>query len=266
MRCLHWPQRDLLVAGDSLNDLSLFRLGAQGAVVGNAEPALGAQVAGDPLVHRPAPEGAAAVLNALERLGWVRSPRRVVIGYHRPPWQRYEGRWRPPASPHGILPTPVSALEADTGDLDAVPAAATNEDAAVAATPPGTVPEAALAAGRPVGRGLQPRLRGDSVARPDLPAAPHPPRPGSLGGLRSRQRRFRAACQGPCRTADGMENATPKPSPTDATADARPRAMPPCCAWTGTAPAPHARGGILQTSDSRGVLSPPRVIAGIPRS
>ncbi|MEW1635292.1 trehalose-6-phosphate synthase [Streptomyces sp. NPDC093801] len=138
MRRLHWPQADLLVAGDSLNDLSLFRLGAHGVVVGNAEPALVAQVAGDPLVHRPALEGAAAVLDALERLGWVRSPRRVVIGYHRPPWQRYEGRWLPPASPNGILPTLVSALGAGTGELDAVWAAATTEDAATAATiPPG---------------------------------------------------------------------------------------------------------------------------------
>ncbi|MFH7595753.1 trehalose-6-phosphate synthase [Streptomyces racemochromogenes] len=138
MRHLHWPREDLLVAGDSLNDLSLFRLGVHGVVVGNAEPALAAQVAGDPRVHRPALEGAGAVLDALERLGWVRAPRRVVIGYHRPPWQRCEGRWRPPASPNGILPTLVSVLGADTGELDAVWAAATTEDAATAATiPPG---------------------------------------------------------------------------------------------------------------------------------
>ncbi|MFC9593820.1 HAD-IIB family hydrolase [Streptomyces sp. NPDC056944] len=138
MRRLHWPRADLLVAGDSLNDLSLFRLGAHGVVVGNAEPALVVQVAGDPLVHRPALDGAAAVLDALERLSWVRSPRRVVIGYHRPPWQRYEGRWRPPASPNGILPTLVSALGTDAGALDAVWAAATTEDASTAATvPPG---------------------------------------------------------------------------------------------------------------------------------
>ncbi|MFD5511695.1 HAD-IIB family hydrolase [Streptomyces sp. NPDC127051] len=141
MHRLHWPRAHLLVAGDSLNDLSLFRLGTHGVVVGNAEPALVAQVAADPLVHHPALDGAAAVLHVLERLGWVRlrRPRRVVIGYHRPPWQRYEGHWRPPASPNGILPTLVSALGADPdGQLDAVWAAATTEDAATAATvPPG---------------------------------------------------------------------------------------------------------------------------------
>ncbi|MEV0410926.1 trehalose-6-phosphate synthase [Streptomyces sp. NPDC050448] len=145
MRRLHWPRAHLLVAGDSLNDLSLFRLGTHGVVVGNAEPALVAQVAAEPLVHHPELDGAAAVLHALERLGWVERPKRVVIGYHRPPWQRYEGRWRQPASPNGILPTLVSALGAGAdGRLDAVWAAATTEDASTAATVPPGLPLALL--------------------------------------------------------------------------------------------------------------------------
>ncbi|MFJ8165548.1 trehalose-6-phosphate synthase [Streptomyces sp. NPDC096136] len=147
MRSLGWAPAHLLVAGDSLNDLSLFRLGAHGVVVGNAEPALVAGVAADPLVHRPPLVGAAAVLHALERLDWVRSPKRVVVGYHRAPWQRYGGRWRQPSSPNGILPTLVSVLGPGAGGggrLDAVWAAATTEDAATASTVPPGLPLALL--------------------------------------------------------------------------------------------------------------------------
>ncbi|KDN82234.1 hypothetical protein KCH_59430 [Kitasatospora cheerisanensis KCTC 2395] len=89
---LNWPMDTVLVAGDSLNDLSLFRLGAHGVIVGGAEPALGAAVGDDPLVHRPDRPGAAGILAALRSLGWVgrggRTPRRrhaLVVAYHRPP-------------------------------------------------------------------------------------------------------------------------------------------------------------------------------------
>ncbi|MEU8437793.1 HAD-IIB family hydrolase [Streptomyces sp. NPDC029216] len=145
MHRLDWQSTHVLVAGDSLNDLSLFRLGTHGVVVGNAEPALVAHVASDRLVHHPPLDGAAAVLHTLERLGWVQRPRRVVIGYHRPPWQHHQGRWQQPASPNGILPTLMSALGADTeGRLDAVWAAATTEDASTVATIPTSLPLALL--------------------------------------------------------------------------------------------------------------------------
>ncbi|MFG3497060.1 HAD-IIB family hydrolase [Streptomyces sp. NPDC047928] len=111
-RKLQWPASGLLVAGDSLNDLSLFRLGAHGVVMGNAEPALSARLPPGPRLHRPPLEGAAALLSALERLGWVRPPASVVIGYHRPPLRWSEGRWRQPESPNGILPTLTSILGA----------------------------------------------------------------------------------------------------------------------------------------------------------
>ncbi|MFD8600076.1 HAD-IIB family hydrolase [Kitasatospora sp. NPDC059646] len=108
---LNWPADSVLVAGDSLNDLSLFRLGAHGVIVGGAEPALGAAVGDDPLVHRPERPGAAGILAALRSLGWVgrgaRAPRRhaLVVAYHRP-----SPLARPPASPNGILPTLASAF------------------------------------------------------------------------------------------------------------------------------------------------------------
>lgn len=146
MHHLDWPDGHVLVAGDSLNDLSLFRLGTYGVVVGNAEPALVAHTATDRrLVHHPPLEGAAAILHTLEGLGWVQRPRQVVIGYHRPPWQHHQGRWQQPASPNGILPTLMSALGAGTeAELDAVWAAATTEPPSTAATIPTSLPLALL--------------------------------------------------------------------------------------------------------------------------
>ncbi|WP_043910595.1 HAD-IIB family hydrolase [Kitasatospora griseola] len=105
---LNWPAESILVAGDSLNDLSLFRLGTHGVVVGGAEAAFDAAVGNDPLVHRPERPGAAGILTSLQALGWVTPPparHALVVGYHRPPPQH-----RPPASPNGILPTLTSVF------------------------------------------------------------------------------------------------------------------------------------------------------------
>ncbi|MGW7194730.1 trehalose-6-phosphate synthase [Streptomyces chryseus] len=120
-RKLAWPRSGMLVAGDSLNDLSLFRLGTPAVMVANAEPALRAQAPAGSLIHHSALEGAAAVLEGLERLG--RPPKHpVVVGYHRPPVRWLDGQWHPPSSPNGVLPTLQAAL-ADP-DLNAVWAAA----------------------------------------------------------------------------------------------------------------------------------------------
>ncbi|MGW0551336.1 HAD-IIB family hydrolase [Streptomyces altiplanensis] len=116
-----WPRQAILAAGDSLNDLSLFRLGTHAVVVANAEPALIAQAPASTRVHHSALDGAAAVLEGLERLGWPMR-RSVVIGYHRPPVRWANGVWQAPSSPNGILPTLQAALT-DEG-LGAVWAAA----------------------------------------------------------------------------------------------------------------------------------------------
>ncbi|GCE02204.1 HAD-IIB family hydrolase [Embleya hyalina] len=112
-----WAADSILVAGDSLNDLSLFRLGTHSVLVANAEPALRAAVSDEPLVHRPDRPGAAGILAALEALGWVspgpgRSGRRhrLVVGYHRPPACRIDGGRQRSTSPNGILPTLNSAF------------------------------------------------------------------------------------------------------------------------------------------------------------
>jgi predicted mannosyl-3-phosphoglycerate phosphatase (HAD superfamily) len=51
-RLQDWSVDSILVAGDSLNDLSLFGLGAHGVIVGNAEPALASAVPARDAVHR----------------------------------------------------------------------------------------------------------------------------------------------------------------------------------------------------------------------
>ncbi|MFF8293239.1 trehalose-6-phosphate synthase [Streptomyces sp. NPDC016309] len=132
-RKLAWPRSGVLVAGDSLNDLSLFRLGTPGVVVANAEPALRAQAPASTLIHHSALDGAAGVLEGLERLGRpARHP--VVVGYHRPPVRWLDGQWQPPSSPNGVLPTLQAAL-ADP-DLNAVWAAAHVGEAPVPPPPP----------------------------------------------------------------------------------------------------------------------------------
>jgi hydroxymethylpyrimidine pyrophosphatase-like HAD family hydrolase len=101
-----WSMDAILVAGDSLNDLSLFLLGAHSVIVGNAEPALLSAVPAPDTVYRSAQPGAAGVLRALQNLGWVHTRYPLVIGYHRPPvsWTPEDG-WQKPTSPNGILPT-----------------------------------------------------------------------------------------------------------------------------------------------------------------
>ncbi|MEV8530202.1 trehalose-6-phosphate synthase [Streptomyces sp. NPDC052000] len=121
-----WPLTRLLVAGDSLNDLSLFRLRSHGVIVGNAEAGLTERAPHGSLIHRSHLDGAAAVLSALQRLDWIKAPAPLVIGYHRAPARWSEGRWKQPSSPNGILPTLTSILggKNEDGGLDAVWAAA----------------------------------------------------------------------------------------------------------------------------------------------
>ncbi|MFD8750004.1 HAD-IIB family hydrolase [Kitasatospora sp. NPDC059577] len=145
---LGWQPEEILVAGDSLNDLSLYRLGTHAVVVGEAEPALLAALSGDPRVHRPDRAGAAGIHAALRELGWLSpdpgpgpgagpgagpgpgpgpgagpDPGRpvgghsLVVAYHRPPLHWNGDSWQPPSSPNGILPTLTSAF---TGGLPGV--------------------------------------------------------------------------------------------------------------------------------------------------
>ncbi|GLZ37930.1 alpha,alpha-trehalose-phosphate synthase [Actinokineospora sp. NBRC 105648] len=108
-----WHLADVLVAGDSLNDLSMLRLETESVVVGGAEPALAAELGVEPAGSL----GAVAILAALRRLGWVDQRHRLVVGYHRSPVLAHDGGWRPPSSPNGILPTLTSVFSQGLGGV-----------------------------------------------------------------------------------------------------------------------------------------------------
>ncbi len=111
----------IVVAGDTLNDLSMFETGLHGVVVGRAEPALVEAVRKRPLVHIADGEGCDGILEGLARHGALHAaseapaadlPRGragLVMVYHRLPYDEVleDGvlRQRRPRSPNGIIPT-----------------------------------------------------------------------------------------------------------------------------------------------------------------
>jgi HAD superfamily hydrolase (TIGR01484 family) len=67
LRALALPAQRTLVAGDTLNDLSMFRTGLNGVAVANREPALERALRGCSNVYLSPLPGAAGVLDALHR-------------------------------------------------------------------------------------------------------------------------------------------------------------------------------------------------------
>lgn len=114
--------QSIVVAGDTLNDLSMFEAGFHGVVVGGAEPALVERARKLPRVHIANAEGCGGILEGLSRFGILtesspaarrRSAERgnaeLVMVYHRLPFDEsiengVTTRKRP-KSPNGILPT-----------------------------------------------------------------------------------------------------------------------------------------------------------------
>lgn len=66
---LNLPVDAILVAGDTMNDLSLFQTGFRGVAVGNSEPRLLHAVSGYPRVHRSVYPGAAGIADAIDHFG-----------------------------------------------------------------------------------------------------------------------------------------------------------------------------------------------------
>jgi sucrose-6F-phosphate phosphohydrolase len=64
----------VVVAGDTLNDLSLFELALKGVLVGNAEPAVRERVAGFDWVYRASRPGGAGILEGLRHHGFLAPP------------------------------------------------------------------------------------------------------------------------------------------------------------------------------------------------
>jgi hydroxymethylpyrimidine pyrophosphatase-like HAD family hydrolase len=77
LRLLEWwgrPVERTVVAGDTLNDLGLFRIGARGIVVANAEPALKRELGTAPGLYLAEGEGAAGILEGLGHHGILAGP------------------------------------------------------------------------------------------------------------------------------------------------------------------------------------------------
>lgn len=73
-RVLQWLDRgeaDVVVAGDTLNDLALFDTGLCGVVVGNCEAALLERVRGREHLFFASGDGAAGILEGLRHFGWL---------------------------------------------------------------------------------------------------------------------------------------------------------------------------------------------------
>ncbi len=114
------PAKRVLVAGDTLNDLSLYLYGFPGVVVGNAEPALIEQVSGKAGVWVAGGDGARGILEGaahhglLDGIDLATAPdqtgeAQLVVAYHRLPFEEVvvdgERIRRSPKSPNGIIPT-----------------------------------------------------------------------------------------------------------------------------------------------------------------
>jgi glucosylglycerol-phosphate synthase len=119
-------REDVFVAGDTLNDLSLYEVGFAGVVVGSAERALSDATRAMPLVVHARSPGAGGILEALRAKPDLELPAvvhadspsgdaQLVVVYHRLPWQEERAgggtqRTRH-TSPNGIIPTLLGCFE-----------------------------------------------------------------------------------------------------------------------------------------------------------
>lgn len=117
---------DVLVAGDTLNDLSMYEQGFKGVCVGESEPALLEATADRASVLHARLSGCGGILEAVVHFGFlgplgvdhelpdlnIKGKAELVMVYHRLPYEEVQesGQWvrRPPSSPNGILPTLLS--------------------------------------------------------------------------------------------------------------------------------------------------------------
>lgn len=114
----------VLVAGDTLNDLSLFQTGYKGVVVGGSEKALCEATKDIPTVYQAVKQGAGGILEAIRHFPALESyykeaeemelhtqsgATQMILLYHRLPYEVREinGTMQhvPPKSPNGIIPT-----------------------------------------------------------------------------------------------------------------------------------------------------------------
>ena len=116
----------VMVAGDTLNDLSLYHTGFRGVVVGQAEPALTEATMAMPTVHQAINPGAGGILELLREMvpngRFAPAPSvkpsgdaQLVVVYHRLPFEEHlrDGmvQRRRPSSPNGIIPTLLGCFQ-----------------------------------------------------------------------------------------------------------------------------------------------------------
>jgi glucosylglycerol-phosphate synthase len=124
------PEEEVLVAGDTLNDLSMYEQGFMGVCVGESEAALLEATVDRAKVLHARLSGCGGILEAIGHFGFlgplgvdfelpelnIKGKSELVMVYHRLPYEEYrEGgqvKRRPPASPNGILPTLLSFFDA----------------------------------------------------------------------------------------------------------------------------------------------------------
>ena len=118
---------EVLVAGDTLNDLSMYEQGFKGVCVGESEPALLQATRDRALVLHSRHVGCGGILEAISQFGFLgplgvdaeirreletRGKSSLVMVYHRLPYEEAfeDGRLlrRRPTSPNGIIPTLLS--------------------------------------------------------------------------------------------------------------------------------------------------------------
>lgn len=87
VEALELDPQAVLVAGDTMNDLSLFQTGLKGVAVGNSEPRLAAAVRGLPNVYRSPSPGAAGIADAIHHFRFEGGQRheKIVSGHRLSP-------------------------------------------------------------------------------------------------------------------------------------------------------------------------------------
>ncbi|MCB1568860.1 MAG: glucosylglycerol-phosphate synthase [Xanthomonadales bacterium] len=126
---LNLPKQRILVAGDTLNDLSMYMAGFHGVCVGQSEPALLQATAAMATTYHAKARGCGGILEAIKHFAFLDASdphlsepletktegADLVMLYHRLPFDESieNGQLvqRPPRSPNGIIPTLLSFFE-----------------------------------------------------------------------------------------------------------------------------------------------------------
>jgi len=128
---LQVPKDKVLVAGDTLNDLSLFEIGVQGVAVGKSEMALLEATKDNKLTFQATSAGAGGILECMEntrpfsnfikkttarkKAASAKGETQLVMVYHRLPFEQREVNGKimvtPPKSPNGIIPSLLGLFE-----------------------------------------------------------------------------------------------------------------------------------------------------------